>query len=103
VTIEEAMSREGSDGLGLLRRFREDNERTRGERLAAARTDADARGKEPFDLGTVERMVDTSTDDGHLSPAAKRRELLEYIYYVDHPSMMTLAELALLLRETRRW
>jgi hypothetical protein len=97
------MSVKGKDALDLMRRIREDNERGRSERLAAARTDADARGKEPFDLGTVERMVDTSTDDGNLPPTAKRREFLEYLYYVDHPSMMTLSELALLLRETKRW
>ena len=93
----------GQDAIALHDRLRADSERDRAEQLAAARADAAARGKEPFDLDTLERIVDTSSPDGNLAPVATRRARLEYQYYVDNPRISTLAEFALLLRDLRQW
>lgn len=85
------------------RKAAEQDERARAERLADARLAADACGKEPFDLATLERMIDTRTKDGRLPPLEERRAFFEYRYYVERPSVMTLAQLALLHRDLKQW
>ncbi|HEU4732605.1 MAG TPA: hypothetical protein VFT22_32140 [Kofleriaceae bacterium] len=96
------MAIEGKDALALHARLKERNAKLRAERLTAARAEAEARGKQAFDLETLERMVDTSSE-GRLAPVEERRERFEYMYYVDNPSLMTLAELAALIRELASW
>jgi hypothetical protein len=78
------------------------NARIRAERLAAARALADARGKQAFDLEALEQLVDTSSE-GRVTPIERRHERFEYMYYVDNPSFMTLAELAELIRDLNSW
>jgi hypothetical protein len=96
------MAIEGKDALELHAQLKERNARVRAERLAAARAEADARGKQAFDLEALERLVDTSSE-GRLAPVEVRRDRFEYMYYVDNPSLMTLGELAALIRELASW
>ena len=96
------MAIEGDDAAALHARVSERNARVRAERLATARAEAAARGKQVFDLEALERMVDTSSD-GKLAPVEARRDRFEYMYYVDNPSLMTLAELAALIRDLASW
>lgn len=93
----------GQAALDLHERLRQEDQERRAAALVAERAAADARGKEPFDLETLERMVDTSTPEGNLAPLDERRAGLEYRYYVNHPRVSTLAEFALLLREQSQW
>lgn len=77
-------------------------DRIRAERLAAARAEAAARGKEPFDLEKLEAMCDTSRD-GVLGPPDERRAEHEWLYYMLHVDLMTLAEYAERVAERSRW
>jgi len=81
--------------------FKEEDER-RTRRLAEAKAKAAARGKEPFDLDALEKLCDTSVD-GVVEPRERRVERYERAYYVQHPSMMTIAELAARIREASKW
>lgn len=72
------------------------------EQLAAARADAAARGKEPFDLAKLETMCDTS-HEGRVDPVEDRQAELERKYYVHFPEVMTLAEFARKVDELNRW
>ncbi|WP_327148487.1 hypothetical protein [Nocardia sp. NBC_01329] len=65
---------------------------TRTERLAAVKADGHARGKEPFDLGRLEALCDTS-DAGRMDPMSWRHRRFELIYY-SHPEMMSMEDLA---------
>jgi hypothetical protein len=96
------MAIEGKDALALHEQIGERNARSRAERLAAARAEAELRGKQAFDLEALEQLVDTSSE-GRLAPIEKRRDRFAYMYYVDNPSLMTLAELAALIRDLRSW
>src|SRR5262245_60081439 len=74
----------------------------RAAELAAARADAARRGKEPFDLARLETLCDTSVD-GCLPPLEKRHREHEWMYYVDHRELMTLADYAETIDEVNRW
>lgn len=65
---------------------------TRSERLAAVKADAHARGKEPFDLGRLEELCDTS-HEGRMDPRSWRERRFELVYY-SHPEMMRIEDLA---------
>ena len=78
------------------------NAELRTERLAAAKRDAAARGKEPFDLAKLETMCDTSSE-GRVDPVESRRKRFEEWYYVWHPEVRTLKELARKIEEYNRW
>lgn len=74
-------------------------EQTRAERVAHAKVEAVARGKEPFDLARLETLVDPSR-----MVASEERQLeYEYAYYVRHPRFTTLQELAELIREVSEY
>ncbi|MGW5385593.1 hypothetical protein [Nocardia sp. NPDC003963] len=60
--------------------------------MAAVKADAHARGKEPFDLGRLESLCDTS-DAGRQDPASRRHDRFELMYY-SHPAMMNIEQLA---------
>jgi hypothetical protein len=96
------MAIEGKDADALHEQLGERNARLRAERLAAARAEAELRGKQAFDLEALELLVDTSSE-GRLAPVERRRDRFEYMYYVDNPSLMTLAELAALIRDLSSW
>ncbi|MEU2038269.1 hypothetical protein [Nocardia niwae] len=74
---------------------------TRSERLAAVKADAHARGKEPFDLGRLESLCDTS-DEGRMDPTQWRKRKFELMYY-SHPEMMTIEDLAEHVMTMRGW
>ncbi|WP_216917713.1 hypothetical protein [Nocardia noduli] len=74
---------------------------TRSERLAAVKADAHARGKEPFDLGRLESLCDTS-DSGRVDPTHWRQRRFELMYY-SHPEMMTIEDLAEHIMVARGW
>lgn len=96
------MAIEGNEAAALHARLRERNARVRSECVATARAHATATGKQVFDLETLERMVDLSTE-GRLATIDARRDRFEYLYYVDCPSLMTLAELAARIRDLTSW
>ncbi|MEV0364006.1 hypothetical protein ACIBEK_20120 [Nocardia fusca] len=74
---------------------------TRTERLAAVKADAHARGKEPFDLGRLEALCDTS-HEGRMDPMSWRQRRFELIYY-SHPEMMCIEDLAAYVTMTQGW
>lgn len=63
-------------------------------RLRDAITEADAKGKETFDLERFETLCDTSTDLGYSPPVETRRERWGRKYYLDYPQVMTISEFA---------
>ena len=74
----------------------------REEALADARREADAAGKERFDLAKLETMCDT-TREGRLDPDPLRWARFEDIYYVDYPEIRTLRDFAVKVEELNRW
>lgn len=70
------------------------SEQTRADQLARAKADAATRGKERFDLAKLESLV----DPGRMVRADLRRREYEYMYYVTKSELMTLAELAELIK-----
>ncbi|BDT96618.1 MULTISPECIES: hypothetical protein [Nocardia] len=74
---------------------------TASERLAAVKADAHARGKEPFDLGRLESLCDTS-HEGRMDPTHWRKRKFELMYY-SHPEMMTIEDLAEHVMATQGW
>ncbi len=74
----------------------------REEALADARREADATGKERFDLAKLEAMCDTSRE-GRVDPEPVRWARFEESYYVDYPEIRTLKEFAAKLEELNRW
>lgn len=74
--------------------------------LAAAKSAAKLRGKEPFDLATLETMCDTTNParlGGQPLPWEARVAEYERMYYIDHPEVMTLADFANIVAEWNRW
>ena len=82
-----------------LRVFRE-NERQRSERIARGKAAAHP-AKEPIDLGVMKRL--STTDGLGRMTDAELLTKLEELYYVDHPELMTLAELAAAVEELASW
>jgi hypothetical protein len=72
------------------------------QQLEKAIADANAKGKEPFDLDRLEQLCDTSRE-GRVDPVDDRRARFEYKYYVENPEIMTIAEFAGLVAELNRW
>ena len=64
---------------------------------AAARQAADAAGKEPFDLDVLDRDWPWNPDNrsksmGNERPREVRIERWERVYYVEHPTILTMAD-----------
>lgn len=78
------------------------NAKQRAEELALARADAEARGKEPFDLAVLETMADTSSE-GRMDPEEERRARFEEMYYVSFPDVLTIEDFARKVDELNRW
>jgi hypothetical protein len=74
----------------------------RDELLSAAKAAAAARGKEPFDLAKLETLCDTS-HEGRMPRVEERQREHEWMYYVHHRDVMTLAEYAEKVSEQSRW
>jgi vacuolar-type H+-ATPase subunit H len=71
-------------------------ERKRAERLAEAEKQARETGKEPFDLARLEQLMNR----GDL---AGRASQLRAAYYLLHPELKTLAELAKIMIDGEPW
>ena len=96
------MPLEGKEALDFMAEIGRRNAELRTERLAAAKRDAAARGKEPFDLAKLETMCDTSSE-GRVDPVEERQKQFEEWYYVWYPEVRTLKELARKIEEYNRW
>jgi len=96
------MTLTGDDAKSFLARALARARDARAEQLAAAKADALARGKEPFDLAKLDAMCDTS-NAGKLASPDERRTEHEWMYYVHHAALMTLAEYADRVTEQNRW
>ena len=95
------MTLTGKDARELHERIKREDVRKKAERLTQAKAEAEARGKEPFDLAKLEAMCATEAL-GRATPA-ERAAQLEELYYVEHPALRTLAELAAKVDELGRW
>jgi hypothetical protein len=92
----------GDAAWALVDALRERNRRIRADQLAGARADADARGKQPFDLAALEALCDTSRE-GRIDPIDERRARFEEMYYTWFPDVMTLAEFAKRVDALESW
>lgn len=93
---------EGKDAEALFEESRRRNAKIGAESLAKAKSEAVERGKEPFDLDKLETMCDTSSE-GRVDPVESRFARYEYMYYVEHPELMTLADFADLVTLLSKW
>jgi hypothetical protein len=76
--------------------------RKQAETLARAKAEAQRTGREPFDLAKLEQLCDTSRD-GVMDPPEDRIAHFEYLYYVSHPELATMEELARYVEKSSRW
>jgi hypothetical protein len=96
------MHLDDEEATALLEEIGRRNTERRTERLAAAKRDAAARGKEPFDLAKLETMCDTSSE-GRMDPEPVRQERFEELYYVRFPQILTLEDFASEVDELNKW
>jgi hypothetical protein len=68
--------------------------------LARGKADAEARGKEPFDLEKLETMDHTGKG---VEPDDRQRARYEHMYYVEYPDVMTIEAFAKLVAERTDW
>lgn len=93
----------GKEALEFVEKLKKEDEARTKAALEKARSEAESRGKEPFDLAKLETMCDTSEWQGRIDPPETRHARYEYMYYVAHPEIMTLRELADLVTLSSRW
>jgi hypothetical protein len=74
----------------------EQRKRENAEALAKAMREADARGKEAFELARFEKLLNRGSQ-------VRREQEHRDAYYICHPEMQTLAEYAQLLLEIEPW
>ena len=96
------MTLEGKEARAFAAELARRNAELRAERLAAAKRDASARGKEPFDLAKLETMCDTSSE-GRMDPEPVRHAGFEEMYYVRFPKILTLEDFARKVDELNKW
>jgi hypothetical protein len=92
----------GKDAADLMAQLRERNAKQRNDELATAKADAEAKGKERFDLAKLESLVDTSSE-GRVDPIEERRARFEEMYYTEYPEVLTLVAFAEKVRERNKW
>jgi hypothetical protein len=92
----------GKDATDFIAQLRERNAKQRSDELGRAKEEAEARGKERFDLAKLEALVDTSSE-GRVDPAEERHARLEEMYYTEYPDVMTLVAFAKKVRERNAW
>jgi len=83
-----------------LQRIIRENEQRRAARIARGKAEAPA-GKEPIDLDRMKKI--STTDALGIMTDAELLTKLEELYYVDHPRLMTLAQLARIVEELASW
>jgi hypothetical protein len=93
----------GEEARAFHEKIKRENEERSREGLAKAKAEAALRGKEPFDLAALERLADTTTENGTLEPLEVRQRRFEEMYYVSSPGVLTIAELAVIVNELKRW
>lgn len=96
------MTLTGKDAREFMDKVAAQYEEEKRRQLAEAKAAAQALGKEPFDLDKLEQLCDTSSE-GRVDPIEQRQERFERMYYVSHPEMMTLQELAELVTLLSQW
>ena len=96
------MPLEGKEALEFTAEIGRLNAELSAERLATAKRDAAARGKEPFDLAKLETMCDTSSE-GRMDPEPVRHERFEEMYYVHYPQILSLEDFARKVDELNKW
>jgi hypothetical protein len=96
------MTLTGKDADEFLEALKNRNQKEHVEALEQAKAEAAKRGKEPFDLAKLEQLCDTSSE-GRLAPLDERRDRFEYMYYVNNPSIMTIAEFAAYVDRVNKW
>ena len=96
------MPPEGKEALEFTAEIGRRNAEQSAARLAAAKRDAEARGKEPFDLAKLETMCDTSSE-GRMDPEPVRRGQFEEMYYVSYRDILTLEDFARKVDELNKW
>lgn len=83
--------------------MRERNDADRAARLAQAKADAALRGKELYEYEKLRALAQTLYDTTTHMTDAERASYFEEMYYVDYPSMMSIAELAEHVNVLSRW
>jgi len=78
------------------------HDREQAEQFAAAKADAAARGKEPFDIDRLSEMCDITLANTLRDPDECRSQH-ERFYYMHYPDVQTLAEYAERVTELNRW
>lgn len=96
------MALTGKPALEFMEAIGRRNDAARAVRLAEAKAEAAARGKEPFDLAKLETMCDTSSE-GRVDPLPVRQARYEHMYYVEYGAVSTLAELAEKIEVLNKW
>jgi hypothetical protein len=96
------MTLTGKDADDFFEELERRNQQEHDEALRQAKTDAARRGKEAFDLEELEQLCDTSSE-GRMAPVDERRSRFEYMYYVNNPSIMTIAEFADYIERINKW
>lgn len=96
------MTLTGKDAADLMAQLRERNAKQRSDELATAKADAEAKGKERFDLAKLESLVDTSSE-GRVDPIEERRARFEEMYYTEYPDVRTIVAFAEKVRERNKW
>lgn len=92
----------GKEALAYHERLKAENSSRKRAQLSKAKIEADATGKEPFDLGKLEGLCDTSVG-GRMLDGDERRATYEYDYYVEHPEIRTIIEYSALISERGKW
>jgi hypothetical protein len=85
---------EGAEAQRLNAEVKRNNTEKRIVALNAAKAEAQQKGKELFRLELLSSLCDTS----HETP-----ERFEMIYYVEHPDILTIAELAEIINKSNFW
>ena len=92
----------GDEALAFYEELKRKDAERRVVVLEQAEREAAANGKEPFDLGALERLCDTSSE-GRMDPLEERHARFEYGYYVEHPSVRTIVEYAAYITSASKW
>lgn len=82
------------DDNELFRQLLAKQRAERESQLTAAKEQQHTAGKEPFDLDSLERIYDTTTEAGALGSRESRQRQYEVYYYLLYPKVMTLGEFA---------
>jgi hypothetical protein len=92
----------GKEALAFHEQLKTENSNSKRAQLSKAKRDADAIGKESFDLSKLEELCDTSMG-GHMLDDEEQRAVYEYGYYVEHPEVRTIVDYSKLISELGKW